>query len=221
MATHEAAHEVFVTGSTGYLGRALIKALLQRGHTVYALTRPHSIHRLVEGTIPVIGDALNADTFAHAIPPASTLVHLVGTPHPSPAKAKAFRTVDLVSIQQTVQAAQTAKIDHLIYVSIAQPAPIMQAYVKVRQEGEGLIRESGLNATILRPWYVLGPGHWWPYVLMPLYAVLKWWPSTHESAQRLDLITLRQMHEALVYAVEHPALGIEIMNVPDIKNLSA
>jgi uncharacterized protein YbjT (DUF2867 family) len=35
----------------------------------------------------------------------------------------------------------------------------MKAYVRVRQECEEILRESGLACTILRPWYVLGPGH--------------------------------------------------------------
>jgi hypothetical protein len=30
-----------------------------------------------------------------------------------------------------------------------------------------MIGQSGLNTTILRPWYVLGPGHYWPYLLKP------------------------------------------------------
>jgi uncharacterized protein YbjT (DUF2867 family) len=31
---------------------------------------------------------------------------------------------------------------------------------EARTRCEEMIRESGLNATILRPWYVLGPGHY-------------------------------------------------------------
>jgi len=45
----------------------------------------------------------------------------------------------------------------------------MKAYIAVREECEEIIQESGLNATILRPWYVLGPGHRWPYMLLPMY----------------------------------------------------
>src|SRR2546421_200611 len=41
---------------------------------------------------------------------------------------------------------------------VAQPASMMQAFVAVRAEGEALIRASGMKATFVRPWYVLGPG---------------------------------------------------------------
>lgn len=100
------------------------------------------------------------------------MVHLVGTPSPNPSKAREFELVDLRSIEATVRAARFGRVKHPIYVSVAQPAPVMKAYIAVRQEGERLIRESGLSAKILRPWYVLGPGHRWPYALMPLYGVL-------------------------------------------------
>ena len=40
-------HHVFITGATGYIGRALVPALLARGHAVRALVRPGS-----EGNAP-------------------------------------------------------------------------------------------------------------------------------------------------------------------------
>ena len=42
---------------------------------------------------------------------------------------------------------------------------MIQAYIEVRSEGESLLRSSGIPATIVRPWYVLGPAHWWPVFL--------------------------------------------------------
>lgn len=42
-------------------------------------------------------------------------------------------------------------------------------------------------------------------------------PSTRESAQRLGLVRLPQMLNALVSAVENPAQGIKIVDVPAIR----
>ena len=66
-------------------------------------------------------------------------MHLVGTPHPSPAKAAEFRRVDLPSIHAAVAAVSSARVAHLVYVSVAHPAPIMHAYIEVRTEGEAAI----------------------------------------------------------------------------------
>ncbi|HEY0320269.1 MAG TPA: NAD(P)H-binding protein [Pyrinomonadaceae bacterium] len=208
---------VFITGGTGYVGRHLIPVLLERGHTVRALVREGSENKLPYGCSALTGNALDRSSFAHLISPSETFVHLVGVPRPSPAKAKEFRAIDLESIRASVPAAVEANIEHFVYVSVAQPAPIMEAYIEVRAEGERLIGESGLRATILRPWYVLGPGHRWPYLLLPMYWLLERLPSTRETARRLGLITIEQMIQALVAAVETPAQDVKIMGVQEIK----
>lgn len=209
---------VFVTGGTGYMGQALIALLHSRGHTVRALARPGSEGRLPRGTRVAIGDALDASTFSGAIAQGATLVHLVGTPHPSPAKAAEFERVDLVSIQAAAGAAVAARAAHIVYVSVAHPAPVMHAYIAVRERGEALVAATGIPATILRPWYVLGPGHYWPWLLAPVYALGRLFPATREQATRLGLVTLRQMVTALAAAVEAPpAAGMRFVDVPAIQ----
>jgi uncharacterized protein YbjT (DUF2867 family) len=209
-----------VTGGTGYLGRPLIEQLLERGFAVHALARPGAEAKLPPRTATVVGNALDEATFVSSIPAGSTLVHLVGTPHPSPAKAAEFRRVDLVSIQAATRAATRAGVAHIVYVSVAHPAPIMHAYIAVRREGERLVAATGIRATILRPWYVLGRGHRWPYALIPIYAILRRIPATREAAYRLGLVTHRAMVGALVHAVENPpAQGVRVLDPSAITRL--
>ncbi len=93
----------------------------------------------------------------------------------------------------------------------------MKDYIAVRAEGERLLRESGMNATIVRPWYVLGPGHRWPSLLKPIYWVLERIPATREQARRLGLVTIGQMVRALADAVEKPPRGMRIVEAKEIK----
>jgi nucleoside-diphosphate-sugar epimerase len=212
------ARSVFITGGTGYLGRPLIAALLVRGHSVRALARAGSERRLPPGPGVVTGNALDDATFADAVAPCDTFVHLIGTPHPSPAKARQFREVDLKSVQAAVAAAKHAWISHFIYLSVAYPAPIMHEYIAVREEGEALIRATGMPATFLRPFYVLGPGHWWPYPLVPLFALMRRIPATRDGAERLGPVSLGQMIQSLIFAVENPpASGVRELNAPEIR----
>ena len=214
--------DVLVTGGSGYIGARLITALLRRGHAVRALVRPGSERRIPPGATPITGHALDADDVASALRTADTLVHLVGTPHPNPAKAASFERVDLGSIRASVAAAQRLPVAQLVYVSVAQPAPVMHAYVAARAAGEAAIVAAGLTATILRPWYVVGPGHWWPLALAPAYTVLEWLPGTRATARRLGLVTLAQMVAALVAAVETPPPPgtRRIVDVPAIRAAS-
>src|SRR5437763_9239719 len=201
--------QVFLTGGTGYMGSRLAALLLSRGHYVKVLTRITSnlMQKLPMGCHPVFGNALSEDYTSH-VPPSDTFVHLIGVSHPSPAKAAEFQSVDLKGLEMAVKVAQSAQIKHFVYVSVAHPAPVMKAYIAVRKECEQMIRESGLNATILRPWYVRGPGHRWPYVLLPIYWIIARIPTTHASALRLGLVTPPQIVNALSAEVENTYEGI-------------
>lgn len=211
-------HKVFITGGTGYLGRPLISRLLEAGHEVRALVRPGSENRLPAGCQPVIGNALDGASYAAQISPADTFVQLVGVSHPNPSKAAQFRNVDFVAATGAIRAASQAGVKHFIYLSVAHPAPMMKAYIQVRAECEAALQESGLNATVLRPWYVLGPGHRWPYAILPMYWILGLLPATRDGARRLGLVTIAQMTAALAHAVANPSAGTRIVEVPEIRS---
>jgi len=210
-------HLVFVAGGTGYVGRAVIPRLLARGHAVRALARRGSAARVPTGCEIVLGNALEKQSFAESVAACDTYLQLVGVAHPSPSKAGQFRTVDLASARASAEAAAAARVRHFVYVSVAQPAPAMKAYVQARAEGEAAIRDLGLNATFVRPWYVLGPGHRWPYLLKPGYWLAERLPGTRTTARRVGLVTLEQMATALVSAVENPPEGVRIVEVPEIR----
>lgn len=209
---------IFITGGTGYLGRALIPRLLASGHTVRVLVRAGSEGKLPPGCEAVAGDALRCETFSGKVAPSDTFIQLVGVPHPSPAKAQQFRETDLVSALASIAAAKEAGVKHFIYVSVAQPAPMMRVYQAVRAEAEAALRATGMNATIVRPWYILGPGHRWPYLLVPFYKICEWLPATRDGARRLGLVTLPQMISALARAADEPAKGVRVVEVPEIRS---
>ena len=75
-----------------------------------------------------------------------------------------------------------------------------------------------MNATVLRPWYVLGPGHRWPYALLPFYWLFEQIPSKRDTALRLGLVTHAQMIASLARAVENrPPSGVRVVEVPEIR----
>jgi uncharacterized protein YbjT (DUF2867 family) len=209
---------IYIAGGTGYIGSSLIPSLLARGHEVRVLARPAALHRLAAGAEGLPGNALDAAT----IDPTGcdAYLHMVGTPHPAPWKGAQFRAVDLRALKASVAAAVGARIPHFVYLSVAHPAPVMRAYIEVRAECERLIGEAGLCSTTLRPWYVLGRGHWWPYALLPAYKLAERVSSLREGARRLGLITLSEMVGALVWAVENPPIASRVLDVSAIRACS-
>ncbi len=211
---------VFITGGTGFIGRALLAQLVERGHEVTALVRAGSETKLPRGARAVIGDALEGGAWTREVPRGATFVQLVGAPSPSPWKAREFERVDLASVQIAVDAARDAECAHFVYLSVAQPAPVMKSYVRVRAQGERLVASAMPRATFVRPWYVLGPGRRWPLVLSPLYALLERIPATRASALRLGFVTLEQMTRALVASIERAPtdmVGVRVLDVPSLR----
>jgi len=208
---------IFVTGGTGYIGGHLLPELIARGHTVRALVRAGSEPKLARGAVPVRGNALDASTFRDLVAPSDTFVQLVGVAHPSPTKAAEFQRIDLASVRASVDAAKRGGVRQFVYLSVAQPAPVMRDYVAVRAEGERLLRESGIPSTFVRPWYVLGPTHRWPYAVLPLYWLAMLVPSSRATAQRLYPVKLRSVVRAIANAVESPPDGVRIIENPELR----
>jgi len=212
-----ATYSVFVTGGTGYIGLPLLRALVERGHSVRALVRPGSENKLPTSCEPINGNALDASSYADRVAPSHTFVQLVGVAHPSPSKSAEFQTIDRASALGAIAIAKNAGVQHFVYLSVAQPAPMMKSYIAVRAECEAALHAAGMNVTIVRPWYVLGPGHRWPYALLPMYWLCERIPSTRDGARRLGLVTLPQMTRTLLSAIENPCIGARIIEVPQIR----
>src|SRR3954468_17301621 len=91
---------------------------------------------------------------------------------------------------------------------------------KCARQCEIALREARIAATVLRPWYVLGPGHWWPLALVPLYKVAEIIPRTSSGAKRLGLLRLDEMTAGLAHSVENPATVLTVLEVPAIREIA-
>ena len=140
-------------------------------------------------------------------------------PHPSPRKARLFKDIDLRSVKASADAAAFAGVSHFIYVSVAQsPSKMMHAYQEVRKEGEDYCRDKNLHCTFIRPWYVLGPGHWWPLLLLPVYGIAELIPAWRMKMRTMALVTINQMLNALENAGTSEPKPIRILEIKDIRN---
>jgi nucleoside-diphosphate-sugar epimerase len=211
---------VFITGGTGYIGRRLIDRLLKKKYRVVALVRKGSETKIPVGAKTVIANPFDSTSFVSSIPKDAVFVQLLGVPHPSPKKAKQFNEIDLVSVKASADAAAMASVSKFVYVSVAMsPSKIMEAYQAVRKEGEAYCLSKNLNCTFIRPWYVLGPGHWWPILLLPGYAIAELVPTWRKQARAKALVTINQMLHALVYAIESKNAGNSVMEISDIRKV--
>lgn len=210
---------VAIAGSTGFMGRALVAALVARGVHVTSIMRPGTESRLPAGAHCLIADPLNRATFLDAIRGFDAFVQLIGTPSPNPAKAEEFRRIDGGAGKEGAWACKEAGIPHYVYLSVPLDIPVMKAYVAVRAEVEALISSLGLSATIIRPFYVLGPGRRWPYAIMPLLWLARLIPGLSRQARTMVFNTREQVVHAIVNAIEHPPTGIDVWDARRLKSV--
>ena len=217
---HTEMKSVFITGATGYIGKRLARTLINDGFRVIALTRKGSEHKIPKSAEKVIANPFDGRTFQHSVPKGCVFVQLLGVSKPSPAKARLFKEIDLRSVKASADAASFAQVSQFIYVSVAMaPSSIMRAYQLVRREGEEYCLNKKLNCTFVRPWYVLGPGHWWPVVLLPFYKLAEFVPSWREAARLKGLVTIQQMLATLVNEIANEPAPLKIYEITDIRNV--
>ena len=94
--------KVFLTNATGYIGKAVAKAALQKGHTVSALARsPESAQKLEKiGVKPVHGDLKEPQKYIDAVRQADVVIHTAAT---NDADSGKFDTLTVDSIIEALK----------------------------------------------------------------------------------------------------------------------
>ncbi|MCC6864875.1 MAG: NAD(P)H-binding protein [Ignavibacteria bacterium] len=208
---------IFITGGTGYIGSRVIPLLIQKGFKIKGLIRKGSEKKLPKGVEPVLGNALNSKTFISYVNGCDIFIHLIGVSHPGPGKEKEFNEIDKVSVEEAVKAVLETGVKLFIYLSVAEPAPFMKEFINIRKYGEKIISDTGINAVFIKPWYVLGPGHYWPYIILPIYWLFFIIPPFKDAAKRLYPVKLKNVLNAIVHSAENPPTGILKLSTKDLK----
>lgn len=151
---------VTVFGGTGFLGREIVRCLAEKGVAVRVAAR-HCKHfrldeheRLVQF---VEADVRNPVAVAGAVEGASAVVNAVGLYVER--GAETFQFVHVDGALNVARAAARAGVERQVHISgIGASADSRSAYVRARAEGERCVRESFVNAVIVRPSVLFGPG---------------------------------------------------------------
>ena len=164
---------LLVTGASGFVGGAAVRRLLADGHAVRAaLRRPAALPAGVEPV--VVGDFALAVAWREALAGIDAVVHLAGVAHgKDPGRAQA---VNVEAMRRLAQAAATAGVHRFVLLSSVKamadrstrplterdPPQPADDYGRSKLAAEHLLADaasnSGMEAVILRPPLVFGPG---------------------------------------------------------------
>lgn len=107
--------QVFVTGGTGYLGSAVVRALAARGHHVVLYARTASGSGLPGR--PVDGDIRDADAVHAAAEGCHAIVHLAALVSLWRARPRDFDEINVNGLRNVLAAARTANVRKVLYTS--------------------------------------------------------------------------------------------------------
>jgi nucleoside-diphosphate-sugar epimerase len=215
--------KVLVTGASGFVGRATCAELGRRGHEVIALVR--RLGSEPPGTAAQIGDMTDGASLQEAVPSRrpEAVIHLAAE-IASQRDARKVWEVNVEGTRRLLEAClsdvQAAGAPRFVLVSTVvtgdahgellepdKPLPVETPYGESKQEAEKLVRESGLDAVIVRPSHVYGPGGWYAEEFVKRlrqpgrFAVIgpgdNWW----------DVVRVEDVATALVDAAERAPAG--------------
>ncbi|HKP88608.1 MAG TPA: NAD(P)-dependent oxidoreductase [Thermoleophilaceae bacterium] len=165
--------KVLVTGASGFLGHAVCAELRDREHEVVSLVRRPGSEP--EGTTPAAGDLTDADALARVLDSTrpEAVIHLAAE-IASQRDAGRVHEVNVEGTRRLLEACAATGGPRFVFTSTVvtgdahgaelteeSELPVETAYGRSKQEGEALVRGSGLPNVIVRPSHVYGPGGWY------------------------------------------------------------
>ncbi len=151
---------VFLTGGSGFVGRYVLDALVERGHSVRCLVRkePPDPRQSVEF---VRGDVTRPETFKGRLEGCEAVVHLVGIIEEDKGRGITFEALHTEATRNVVQEAERCAVDRFLLMSAnGARQDGVSRYQTTKWHAEQLLRSSAFRHwTILRPSLVFGdPG---------------------------------------------------------------
>ncbi|MCM3082137.1 complex I NDUFA9 subunit family protein [Brevibacillus invocatus] len=157
--------KVFLTGSTGFVGKGMMARLQKEGHEIVCLIRPGSQGKIGQndGSAANIswatGDLMDTQSLASAMRDCDAVIHLVGIIREKPGKGITFSRIHVEGTKNMLAAAKQVGIKRFVHMSaLGARENATSAYHRSKYEAEQLVQNSGIPYVIFRPSVIFGPG---------------------------------------------------------------
>lgn len=202
-----AVQTVFVTGATGFVGRAVAHALRADGLKVRCLVRRGSEHDLrgLEAIERVEGNILSRQTLDEGIGGCDAVIHLVGIIREHRGRGITFERIHVDGTLNVLAAAAAANVRRYLHMSaLGTSATARSRYHQTKWLAEEAVRASVLPWTIFRPSVIYGKGDGFVSMLARMVEKLPVVPVIGEGRQKVQPVPVEQVAEGFRRALARP-----------------
>jgi uncharacterized protein YbjT (DUF2867 family) len=197
---------VAVAGGTGFIGKVVLKKLVEAGHHVVALIRQGSLLKIASfrGTESRYVYYDTPSQVAAALEGCQAVINLVGIIREG--KDESFDYAHHLIPLNLVRAATNIGIRRFIQMSaLGVDRGMDTEYLETKKRGENAVKNSNLDWTIFRPSVVYGPGDGFVSLLMRLIRRLPLVPVIGDGKYRLQPVWVDNVTEGFVKCLTMPA----------------
>lgn len=214
---------ILLTGGTGFIGRSLIRQLVENGQQVRILLRPSvRTPRLPTGVPVEVAVASLSDVrgLRAAMKGVQAVYHLAGGE--GEGSSANLQAVDIDGTRSLCEAAADARLEHLLYIShLGADRAAGFPVLKAKGIAEDHIRKSGVAYTILRGSIIFGPGDEFTSGLATLLAGAPGFlPLPSKGETLIQPLWVEDMVTCLVWALDAPEMRNRTLEIGGSEYLS-
>lgn len=189
---------ILVTGGSGLVGAAVVRASLARGHEVRLLARhaDAAAADYARGVQPMSASIDDGDALAVAVHGCSAIVHLAGILTEEPPEAT-YEKVNVRGTAELLKVASGTGAPFLVFVSSLGADRGASEYHRSKRRAEELVRSYPGPWLILRPGNIYGPGDETVSTLLKLLRGLPAVPVVDDAEQRFQPMWCDDFGEAV------------------------
>lgn len=191
--------KVLVAGVSGFLGTHVLEALTHHSHQVLALSRrpPSNTNNCQFVPCDVTRDELPVD----AIRECDAIVNLIGIKREQ--GSQTFKKVHVDVTRRLIDVARECGVRRFVHISVvaSRPGP-RHPYHHTKWLAEEMVRESGLDYTILRPAVIYGRGDDMISHLVKMIRFVSLFPVVGRGRSILQPVDVRDVAASVVASLE-------------------
>ena len=147
---------ILITGASGFIGSFLVEELIKQRYQIRCLVRERSNKKFNQEKLEVVfGDLADYNSLNQATKDVNLVIHLAAIINSR--KKKLYQKVNILGTANLIKACQKNGVEKIIFLSSVYANRQEGEYGQSKFLTEKLIKESGLNYTIIRPNLVFGP----------------------------------------------------------------